>query len=380
VTLAFGAFLPPFHTLAENPATSLRFDLELVEWLDALGFDEVWVGEHHSGGVSPVSSPELFLAAAAERTRRIRLGTGVVQLPFHHPLTVAERIVQLDHQSGGRAMLGMGAGTSPLDARMLGIDPADRGRRMSESLDVLVRLLTTRERVTRSSDWFELHNAALQVRPYSKPLDMVLAGVGSDRSARLAGRYGLGLLTAIGRLGRQGPSQAAIWEALEEEASRHGRAADRSRWRISVPVHIADTREEALAQVQPGLSRWFQYNRDVPKVPVPLPEGREAAVAAEQGLMIIGSADDAIERIEQLLATTGGFGTLLVHTQDWASREHVRQSFELLARHVVPHFNQALDSLRAARQWVAANSSAPAPSTGDVPRAATRSGVLAAPA
>jgi limonene 1,2-monooxygenase len=377
VTLTFGAFVPPFHSLAENPTTSLRFDLELVERLDALGFDEVWVGEHHSGGLSPVSSPELFLAAAAERTRRIRLGTGVVSLPFHHPLTVAERIVQLDHQSSGRAMLGMGAGTSPLDARMLGIDPAHQRRRMSESLDVLVRLLTTDERITQSTDWFELHDAALQVRPRSKPLDMVVAGVGSDLGARLAGRHGLGLLTAIGRLGRQGPSPAMMWQALEEEASRYGRAADRSRWRISVPVHVAETREEALAQVQPGLSRWFRYNREVPKLPVPLPEGQEAAAAAEQGLMIIGSVADAIERIEQIRSVTGGFGTLLVHTQDWASREHVYQSFELLARHVVPHFAKALDSLRAARQWVAACSST-TPSAPDAPGPVLRSG--AAPA
>jgi limonene 1,2-monooxygenase len=358
VTLKFGAFIPPFHTLTENPTTSLRFDLDLIEWLDALGFHEVWVGEHHSGGLSPVSSAELFLAAAAERTHRIRLGTGVISLPFHHPFSVAERIVQLDHQSGGRAMLGMGAGTSPLDARMLGVEPADQRRRMAESLDVLVRLLTTQERVTQGTDWFELRDAALQVRPYSKPLDMVVASVGSDRGARLAGRYGLGLLTAVGRLGKQGPNATAMWQALEEEADRYGNAADRSRWRISIAVHVAETREAAVAQIQPGLSRWFQYNREVPKVPVPLPEGREAETAAEQGMMIIGSVADAIERIEQLVATTGGFGTLLVHTQDWASREHVKRSFELLARHVVPHFNGSLTSLRAAREWVAANSPA----------------------
>lgn len=351
--MKFGAFIPSFHMLGESPTTSLLFDLELVEWLDTLGFEEVWVGEHHSGGVSAVSSPEVFLAAAAERTRRIKLGTGVVSLPFHHPLSVAERMVQLDHQSGGRALLGMGAGTSPVDARMHGVDPAEQGRRMAESLDVLVRLLTGGQRVTCRTDWFAMEDAALQVLPYRRPLEMVLAAATSDRSARLAGRYGLGLLTAMGRAGRPGLSSAVMWQALEEEAARHGTTADRSKWRISVPVHIAETRAEALAQVQPGLSRSLRYTREVLGLPVPWPEGREAAAAADQGAMIIGSVTDAIAGVERIVAETGGFGTLLVNTQDWASREHTKHSFELLARQVVPHFDGSLARLRAAQEQIA---------------------------
>lgn len=365
MTLKFGAFIPSFHMLGENPTTSLRFDLELVEWLDTLGFDEAWVGEHHSGGVSAVSSPEVFLAAAAERTQRIKLGSGVVSLPFHHPLSVAERTVQLDHQSGGRALLGMGAGTSPVDARMHGVDPAAQGRMMAESLEVILRLLVEGERVTCRTDWFAMEDAALQVLPYRRPLEMVLAAASSDRSARLAGRHGLGLLTAMGRAGRPGLGSVAMWQALEEEAARHGRTADRSKWRISVPVHIAETRAEALAQVQPGLSRSLRYTREVLGLPVPWQEGREAAAAAERGDMIIGSATDAIEGVERILAETGGFGTLLVNTQDWASREHTKHSFELLARQVVPHFDGSLARLRAAQDHLSDFAAAAAAATAE---------------
>ena len=85
--MTFGVFLAPYHQPGQNPTLALERDLELIQLLDRLGFDEAWVGEHHSTGWETIASPELFLAVAAERTRHIRLGTGVVSLPYHHPLT-----------------------------------------------------------------------------------------------------------------------------------------------------------------------------------------------------------------------------------------------------------------------------------------------------
>ena len=100
--LKFGAFLAPHHPIGEHPMLQFRRDLDLVEQLDALGYDEFWCGEHHSSGWEMIASPEMFLAAAGERTKRIMLGTGVVSLPYHHPYNVAQRMVQLDWMTGGR--------------------------------------------------------------------------------------------------------------------------------------------------------------------------------------------------------------------------------------------------------------------------------------
>ena len=97
--LKFGAFLAPHHPIGEHPTLQLRRDLDLAEHLDKLGYDEFWCGEHHSTGWEMIASPEMFLAAAGERTHRIKLGTGVVSLPYHHPFNVAQRIVQLDHMT-----------------------------------------------------------------------------------------------------------------------------------------------------------------------------------------------------------------------------------------------------------------------------------------
>ena len=95
--MRFGIFLAPFHAVGENPTLSMDRDMELIEWLDHLGYDEAWIGEHHSAGWETIASPEIFIGAAIQRTKNIRLGSGVTSLPYHHPFLVAQRFVQLDH-------------------------------------------------------------------------------------------------------------------------------------------------------------------------------------------------------------------------------------------------------------------------------------------
>ncbi|HEV7720303.1 MAG TPA: LLM class flavin-dependent oxidoreductase, partial [Iamia sp.] len=136
----FGIFLAPFHPVGQNPTLALQRDLELIEHLDRLGFDEAWIGEHHSAGFEIIASPEVFIAAAAERTRRIRLGTGVSSLPYHQPLMLADRMVLLDHLTRGRVMLGVGPGQLASDAHMLGLDTLRQRAMMEESLEAIVAL------------------------------------------------------------------------------------------------------------------------------------------------------------------------------------------------------------------------------------------------
>ena len=139
--LGFGAFLAPHHPIGENPTLQFRRDLKFVEHLDELGYDEFWCGEHHSTGWEMIASPEMFLAAAGQVTHTIKLGTGVVSLPYHHPFNVAQRIVQLDHMTRGRAMFGSGPGALPSDARLMGISPMVLRDRQDEAMGVIIRLL-----------------------------------------------------------------------------------------------------------------------------------------------------------------------------------------------------------------------------------------------
>src|SRR5438309_10969084 len=194
--MKFGIFMAPFHRINENPTLALERDLELVQWLDTLGFDEVWVGEHHSAGWETISCPEIFIGIAADRTKHIKLGTGVISLPYHNPLMVANRMVLLDHLTRGRVMLGVGPGALVTDALMLGIDPNTQRPRMEESMSVILRLLTDHTQYTHHSDWINLNDARLHLRPYTQPhFPLAVAAAGSPSGMVMAGKFGLDVLS-----------------------------------------------------------------------------------------------------------------------------------------------------------------------------------------
>ena len=194
--LRFGAFLPPLHAPWRNPTHALRRDLDLVEALDKNGFDEVWFGEHHGLGWETSGSPEIMIAAAAERTKSIKLATGVISLPYHHPLVVADRLNLLDHLSRGRLIFGAGPGAFPSDAYVMGIDYMRNREHMVAKLEAIIELLTSDEPVTRESEFFVLRDARLNLRPYANPcFEIVVSAVATTSGPKLAGRLGTGLLS-----------------------------------------------------------------------------------------------------------------------------------------------------------------------------------------
>ena len=354
--MKFGVFLAPFHQLGDNPTLGLERDLELIQLLDSLGFDEAWIGEHHSAGWETITSPEVFIGVAAERTRNIKLGTGVISLPYHHPLMVADRMVLLDHLTRGRVMLGVGPGALTSDAKMLGINTLQQRERMDESLGIIIRLFTETEPITYKSDWFELHDAMLQLRPYQRPhMPIAVAASQSPAGPSLAGKYG----TAI--LGISVPRETAtearfdnLWDIAEESAAKHGKQVKREEWRLVVPVHLAESRKEAIEDARLAAGR---FQREYMEHTVGFPGSTDAPmdkiidVMVEQGSWIVGTPDDCIAGIRRLGERSGGFGGLLVMTQEWASREKVFHSYELLARYVMPHFQGTLEGLNSSNQW-----------------------------
>ena len=255
--MRFGTFMAPFHRVGENPTLALERDLELIDWLDDLGFDEAWIGEHHSGGWETIASPELFIATSAGRTKHIRFGTGVVSLPYYHPYMVANRMVMLDHLTRGRVMLGVGPGALASDAYMFGIDPERQREMMDESLGVIMRLLQDTEPVSHKSDWFELREAILQLRPYQKPcLPVAVASVQSPAGVQLAGKYGTSVISlSVPRSMIRSTSLKDQWAIAEESAAEHGQTVHREDWRLSVGCHLAETREEAFEDIRVGAGR-----------------------------------------------------------------------------------------------------------------------------
>ena len=359
--LRFGAFLAPHHPIGESPVLQFQSNLEFVEHLERLGYDEFWCGEHHSTGWEMIASPELFLAAAAERTSRIMLGTGVVSLPYHHPFMVAQRMVQLDHQSRGRAIFGSGPGALPSDAHTFGLDPMVLRDRQDEAMGVIRRLFEGSERFSYEGEWFTLRDAKLQLKPLQKDMEFAVASMVSPSGMTLAGKHRAGVLS-IGSMSREGIRALPMqWSFAEESAAKHGNTVDRKNWRIVLSWHIAETREQAREQARDGLMR---HNNEytvgtlaggdgvIYKTP---DEAVDGVAFGDESTAVIGTPDDLVERIRQMIELTGGFGVVIGFVHDWANRENTLRSWDLVARHVMPEVNGLLDDYRESNKFVIEN-------------------------
>jgi limonene 1,2-monooxygenase len=357
--LKFGTFIAPVHKPGINPTLALEQDLQLVEHLDRLGYDEAWFGEHHSAGSELIGSPEIFIAAAAARTRQIKLGTGVTSIAYHNPLWVADRMVQLDHMTRGRVMLGVGPGSLPTDSAMIGLTPTQTREILEPNLDVILRLLAG-ETVTTQTITHNLIDAKLQLAPYSDPLfDITVAAVASPTGARLAGKYGLGMLSIGATLTADGFNALAHhWNIVEERAEANGQQVSREGWRLVGPFHIAETQEQAYKDVEYGIEHWFNYFEHVAAFP-------QMAVAGDNlremidfingaGIGVIGTAEQARAQVQRLVDQSGGFGSMLLMGHDWANFEATKRSYEIFMREVAPHFQgQSQPTIDAAERATA---------------------------
>jgi limonene 1,2-monooxygenase len=357
----FGAFLAPHQPTGEHPMLLMQRDLDLAAHLDRLGFDEFWCGEHHSSGWETIASPEMFLAAAGQVTHRIGLGTGVVSLPYHHPFNVAQRIVQLDHMTRGRAIFGSGPGALPSDARTLGIDPIVQRDRQDEALGVIIRLLRGDDRFSHESDWFTLDDAALQLLPVQDDLPMATASSISPSGMQLAGKYGIGVLSIASNSTAGLQALPTQWGFAEEAATEHGQVVDRRNWRVLMSFHLAESREQARREAVHGLHRWHnEYNvwtlgrpgATHVDDPWDLLDQVAGDGAAGAGASVVGTPDDLVSAIRRLQEITGGFGVVLGFAHDWADREATFRSWELFARYVIPEVNGLTARLRDSQQYL----------------------------
>ena len=351
--LRCGIFLAPFHPVDEDPTLALRRDIDLIEHLDRIGFDEAWIGEHHSAGYEIIASPELMIAAAAERTERIRLGTGVISLPYHHPLMTANRIAQLDHMTRGRAMFGVGPGLLPSDAEMLGIPVPKQRDRMAESLDVILRLLAG-DIVTEKTEWYTLKEARCQLLPYTRPRpEFAVASTFTPSGGKLAGRYGLGMLCVAASQQAGYDVLGTNWQIACDIARENGREMDRGVLRLVVPMHLAESREQAMRDIKFGLHKWVHYFSSINPTASGDDLGAQdpAQAMIDSGRAVIGTPDDAVAMIEKLEKQSGGFGCLLMLAHNWANFDATKRSYELFAREVLPRFNESNVARDASLKW-----------------------------
>ena len=360
--MKFGIFMAPFHRVGENPTLALERDMQLIEWLDDLGYDEAFIGEHHSAGWEIISSPEIFMAVAAARTKRIMLGSGVVSVPYHHPFHIANRFALLDQLTHGRVILGCGPGALPSDAYMLGIETTTQRDRMVEGLQAVMRLFTEDGNITVDGSYFTLREAHLQVKPYQNPLPVFVANTISPSGMVAAGKLGCGVLSVAAFSPGGLSSLPKRWAMAEEIAAENGKTVDRKNWRLVFPIHLAESSKEALDDVRDGGNAWIQKYfietlaarvqfEEYPGQPT---EEMTLDRMVARGGAIVGTPDDAIKRINEVIEMSGGgFGGMLVLAHEWASREKTLKSYEMLARYVMPKFQGSALPIEYSQQWTA---------------------------
>ena len=352
--MKFGFFMMPSHHHTENPTLAFERDLELIEYAESLGFDEFWVGEHHTGGWETIPAPDIFLAAAATRTKRIRLGTAVINLSYHHPFDVAERMAFLDHLAYGRIMLGCGPGVLPPDIKLFGLEQPELRPMMNESLDIILKLYREEGPISFEGEYWTIKEMEVQIKPYQQPhLPIYMVSSGSGNSIRVAAERGLGVISGV----YSQPNALNIsqqWQAYEDLATQAGHPASRQEWRLSTNIYVADTMDEALNDVSTGILnevRQYFFNIGAKATYEAYPGQPADEITAEQIIeqrnWIIGDPDHCIRRIKELEEATGGFGSLLMVAVEWTSTQKWHRSLELFARYVMPQFNRSLRGIQS---------------------------------
>ena len=354
--MRLGALLMPSHPPERSIRDGQLSDLNELERLDALGFEEAWIGEHFTATWEPCPAPDLLIAQALLQTQRIRLGPLSHLLPFHHPVELAHRIAYLDHMAEGRYQVGVGIGVLPSDHQLFALDASQgRNRRMTfEAIDIMTRLWMEGATNFEGEFWSmgvtssELPGLGHHLVPYQQPHPpLAIAGLtpGSENH-KLAGEKGY-IPVSLG-IDPDASITARHWDAVLEGAARSGRIPDRNEWRIIRDVYVAPTDAEArelaingimgrcwrefLLPIYFGLGLGPLLKRD-PSMP-------DEAVDLEylaDNLWIIGSPATVAERIMELQTQTGGFGHLTIVSYDTTDEQAAwERSLQLLMHDVLP--------------------------------------------
>jgi alkanesulfonate monooxygenase SsuD/methylene tetrahydromethanopterin reductase-like flavin-dependent oxidoreductase (luciferase family) len=351
----FGFFTMPSHPPERSLYDGMQWDLQVIRWLDELGFSEAWIGEHHTNVWEPNSAPDLLVAQALLQTKNIRIGPGGFLLPYYHPASLANRVAILDHLSQGRLNFGIAASGLPSDWAMFNIDGmSGQNRDMTrEALDIILKLWAAEEPFHYEGKFWKVdlppdmgNCLAPHIKPFQKPHPPIgVAGLskGSD-TLKMAGEHGFIPMS----LNMNPGYISSHWEAVEIGAERGGRTPDRSDWRVVREIFVADTDEEAWRHSVGGalghmyddyylplLTRFgfIEYLKHDPG----LADSDITAAYCAKHNWIVGSPDTVVEKIAAMHHRMGGFGNILLLGIDYADTPDAwRHSLELLSKEVMP--------------------------------------------
>jgi alkanesulfonate monooxygenase SsuD/methylene tetrahydromethanopterin reductase-like flavin-dependent oxidoreductase (luciferase family) len=311
--------------------------LRLVEAYDRAGFYGYHVAEHHATPLGVAPSPGVWLAAVAERTRQLRFGPLVYLLPLYHPLKLLEEICMLDQMSGGRLMLGVGRGISPIELRYYGIDPDVAPAMYAEALEVILRGMTTKE-LNFEGQYYSYTNVPMELAPLQQPYPPLWYGIGRPDSVPWAAARRVNVVANLG-----GKDMRAITDRYRVEWAGLGMpAGELPLMGVSRHIVIAETRKEALEIAKRGYDKWREsflllwrkHNMQLPNPNALFPEQFEEAEA--EGRAVAGTPDQ-VRAFVQRSIDEGGLNYLLCRFAFGdITVDEALQSVDLFVSHVKP--------------------------------------------
>ena len=353
--MQLGYFAMPSHPPERGLKAGHDWDLQVLRWLDELGYEEAWIGEHHTAPWEPHPAPDLLIAQALLQTKRIRLGPGGFLLPFHHPAELANRVAMLDHLSGGRLNFGVAASGLPSDWAMFNVDGmAGTNRDMTrEALDIILRLWGDEPSFHHQGQFWNVSKPETMfgvLKPHLRPLQLPHPPIGvaglskNSDTLKLAGERGYLPMSL-----NLNPSYVAShWDAVEAGAKRSGRTAKRSDWRMVREVFVADTDEEAWRLSVGGMMGRMMGDYFLPLLSnfgfkeylKHQPQVADSDVTVDycaRHNWLVGSPATVAEKLEKVYHEVGGFGSLLVFGFDYSENPGAWQnSLRLLSQEVLP--------------------------------------------
>ena len=360
MTVRLGMFTMPFHHPARDYATILAEDQEAVILADRLGFSEAFVGEHFSSWCERITSPLIFLASVIDRTRQIRFGTGVLNLPQLHPVTVAAHAAMFDQLCRGRFIMGIGPGGLASDLELFDVGQAElRPQMVLEAIDIVLALWGQDPpyridgrfwKISLEANIWHDFKVGYVPRPFQRPHPPIALSLiaPNSASARTAGERAW--IPVSGNFFHRRYLRGH-WERYAEGCEQVGRRPDPEVWRVSRSVLVTPTDAEAedyLADPDNGLSFYYRYFLHsfgqirkalfMLKPDLDMPDEAVTVDAIKRALIIAGSPRRVLDQLVALRDEVGHFGTLLMAGHDWDQPKLWRRSMELLATEVMPPF------------------------------------------
>jgi alkanesulfonate monooxygenase SsuD/methylene tetrahydromethanopterin reductase-like flavin-dependent oxidoreductase (luciferase family) len=355
--MRFGTYYFLQRPPGASEADVIRGEVDLMVWSERLGYDSVWLTEHHFADYGLSSAPSVLASAVLSRTERLQLGLAVYVLPFHDPIRFAEETATLDILSGGRLTVGLGRGNRPAEFVGYRVPPEESRGRFEEAVEIVLAAWT-QERVEHAGRYWQIPGTSVYPRPLTRPHPPLAVAVNSPETIAWTARKGYrmlssGLFTPLARsLENRARYEAALAEAGHDAATT---ARLLGQWTLTKHVYVAPTDEEAQAEAR-GAEEWFldAYCRSMrldglPELPAPFRAQTERIIAEVGSLrwesllrdaLLVGSPATIRERVGELQAA--GVGELVCWTSfGGLPLEKVRRSMQLFADEVIPAFRAA---------------------------------------